>query len=134
MDLEAELDIRRVAVEELLEDETFVVGLAEHDDGSGDGLLFMIASSFDEQDVALGMDKYCISTSWGATVYGGVESCVLTDSDLAVAFTPEAAAMLDVPPHCLFRLHVEADLVAQLKQGLQRVLSGGQPGSTRLVL
>ncbi len=123
-----EFEVRRIAIEELRDLDTYVVGIAENEDGSGESLLFQTAiTAAEEQDRALGMDTYCVSTAWGATVYGGVMACALRDDLLTLKFDPPAAETLGISQECRFRLRVDQDRIEQLKQGLRTVLSTGHP-------
>jgi Immunity protein 10 len=126
--------IRCVAVADDDDLNTFVVGLAEDADGSGWGLVFQIAHSFDEQDRMLGEDTYCISTTWGATVYGGLTSCVLQDDELVLEFDSEGADTLGISEECHLQLQVDRDAILQLRQGLSRVFSSGSSRPDRLHL
>jgi len=100
-----EFEVRRIVVENLADLDTYVVGLAEKEDGSGGPLLLQTAvAAADEQDHALGMDTYGVSTAWGASVYSGVcvcqakrgPGCVLRDDLLILRFTAVAVEMLGV--------------------------------------
>ena len=121
--------VRRIGVKELTDDETFVVGLTEDDEGAGRALVFMVSLAFDEQDRALGMDTYCVSNEVGATVYGGVASCVLE-----LTFEPSAAETLVVHEECRFPLQLDEQSIAHLRRGLRRVLASGQSPPDPLVL
>src|SRR5213080_2952977 len=122
-----ELEVRRIAIEELEDMDAFVVGLAEHDDGSGESLVFATALTvLDEQDRSLGQDTYSVSTAWGDTVYGGLTECVLQDDLLALTFEAAAADILGISQECRLHLQVDQDSIDHLKQGLGRVLSPGR--------
>ncbi len=132
-----QVDVRCVAVEELTDLETFVVGLAERQDGSGRGLIFQSPLSFDEideQDRALGMDTYCISTDEGASHYGGLTDCVLQDNALILRFEAEAAEMLGIAKECNLNLLVNQEDILQLREGLQRIFTSVRTRPTRLIL
>ncbi len=127
-DVPGEFEVRRIAVEELHELDTYVVGIAENADGSGDALLLQTAlTASTEQDRALDMDTYCVSTAWGATVYGGVRACVLQDDLLTLEFDPPTAETLGISQECRFHLRVDQDRIEQLKQGLRTVFATGHP-------
>ncbi len=123
-----EFEVRRITVEALDDLNTYVVGIAENMDGSGQTLLLQTAlTPIDEQDRTLNMETYCVSTAWGATVYGGVTSCALQDDLLTLGLDPRAAETLGIGQDCRFRLRVDQDSIEQLKQGLRTVLSTGHP-------
>ncbi len=129
------LDVHHVAVEELDDLNSLVVGVAENADGSGKSLLFSTTlTPFDEQDRLLGQDTYCISTEWGATVYGGVMSCILQDNVLVLTLDPEAADILELSKECFLNLHTEQDAILQLRQGLRRILSSSSISPSHLLL
>ncbi len=116
--------VYHVAVEELIDVDTFVVGLAEAEVGDGASLLISIALlPYDEQDRALGQDTYCISTEGGATVYGGLTRCVLHNNALLLGLTPDAATTLGLPTQTRFPLTIDHATVARLRAGLQRIFS-----------
>ena len=73
------------------------------DDGSsGDGLSIQRALVTDEQDVALGMDTYCVCLSSGPAVYGGVEAWSAHDGEIRLRLSEEAASELGIPGELAF--------------------------------
>ncbi len=128
------ITIRRVEALELLDVETFVVAMGEQPDGSGQGLIFQLGLAPDEQDRALGMDTYCVCNEAGATVYGGVTSCILEGDLLRLSFTPEAAESLAVGEECRLQLQVDRQSIKRLREGLRRVLDADSAGLSRVIL
>jgi immunity protein 10 of polymorphic toxin system len=126
--------VRHVAVEELPADNSLVVALAEEPGGGGRNLLFMVASEFDEQDRALGMDTYSLSDETGATVYGGVTSCRLEGNTLAIVLSSEAAAILGLDQATRMPLLVPPHTITRLARGLRTVLTSGSDASAPLEL
>ncbi|MBM7845152.1 Imm10 family immunity protein [Herpetosiphon giganteus] len=61
----------------------------------------------DEQDLALGMDTYCLSTAAGATTYGGITSFVIRDNQCTIDLAPSAAAEIGIAQY-----QIELSLVA----------------------
>lgn len=61
----------------------------------------------DEQDQALGMDTYCLSTSAGATTYGGITSFVIRATQCTIDLAPSAAAEIGIAQY-----QIELDLAA----------------------
>lgn len=110
---------RRMFVGELPELATFVVVLAEDEDGGGDRLELQRAFAFDEQDRRLGHDTYCVCTEDGATSYGGVSGWSLASGRLAIRFDDTAAAVFGARG---FAIAVAAADHAELVAGLARVL------------
>ena len=66
------------------------------DEGTGDTIEIQRALRFDAQDVALGMDTYCLVRS-GATHYGGIVRWVVHSHELEMELSDVAAATLSLP-------------------------------------
>lgn len=108
-------------------DEVVEVGLAESDDGTGFVLLLQRAGyEPDEQDIALGLDTYCL-VSGGRTHYGGVLRAARDGDTLHVRITADAASLLDLPEQFTITLDGPADDVAAVFAGLPGVLDWGRP-------
>lgn len=107
----------RVAVQEI--DGVYIVALAEHPDGGGPHVMFQSGPA-DEQDVALGMDTYCICTDNGACHYGGVASWHIAPGQLEIVLDEEAKQVLDCDG---FRIRIPADDEANIRAGLVRILA-----------
>ena len=60
-----------------------VLAFAEQPDGTGRAVIFQIDASRDDQDMALGMDTYCVVTEDAATYYGGVIALELASVAIA---------------------------------------------------
>jgi hypothetical protein len=128
-------DVRGVTVQELPEEETFVVALTDEPDGDGRLLIFQLGTAaFDGQDVGLGQDNYCLCDEIGTTVYGGVTSCVLAGDLLTFQFTDEAATALGTGKECQLRLLVDARSVESVAQGLKKIFASAHPTPARLEL
>jgi immunity protein 10 of polymorphic toxin system len=121
-----ELTIRRVAVQELPDLNTMLVGLYEWPDGTGRSLALQVAVPFDEQDEALGQDTYCVTNEWGASAYGGIHEVQLDGDVLMIRFAPVAAVALSIDPVLRMRLAIDASSLAELKKGLRTVLLSGR--------
>lgn len=67
------------------------VEFAEHADGSGQTLEIQRALEFDEQDVELGQDTYCLVRDASATCYGGVTAWQFSGGRLTLSLEPAAA-------------------------------------------
>jgi hypothetical protein len=65
--------------------------LAEHPDGGGRRLEVQRPLQVDEQDVALGLDAYCLVTEEQATHYGGVLDWQIEESTLHLDLNEEAS-------------------------------------------
>jgi Immunity protein 10 len=76
--------------------------------------------AFDQQDVELGMDTYCVITSSGATHYGGIISCTMSDTLLQLMLSEEASATLGVTGYAI-RLAFSSSEKASLRSGLIRL-------------
>ena len=117
-----ELVVRKIEAQEMPDLNSYVVVLAERDDGSGARIELQRALEFDEQDIRLGMDTYSIGTESGATCYGGIESHALGGGELIIELDRKASETLGIGPKILCKLMVNADEVAALHAGLDRVL------------
>ena len=100
------------------EDGVFTVGFADEDDVGA--LLFSRSDTIDEQDSLLGVDAYSISTESGATVYGGIEAARLTDTQLELRLTVQAAGVLGVSNELVLRFK-DAAGAETARVGLRRV-------------
>jgi hypothetical protein len=119
------LEVRRVAVQESKELNTFAVGLYENNDGQGRYLIFQRSLQSDAQDSHLGMNTYAITTELGATVYGGLASYAFDEniSTLKLALEEQAAEDLGICLECELRLAIPPQELRNLLSGLARVLA-----------
>jgi len=102
-------------------------GLAEHDDGTGKLIIFQSQlSGYSAQDARLGQDSYCVVNEDGATVYGGVLSCLSDGSTLKIAFSAQAAEVLECDSNLVCELPVVDE---SFFEGLLSVLRSGNPGT-----
>ncbi|MEV6987483.1 Imm10 family immunity protein [Sphaerisporangium sp. NPDC051017] len=119
---------REVGVEEEPELECLTAGLAEGTDGSGMVLMFMCSTCEpDDQDVALGMDTYCVVTADQGTAYGAVNEITLHEKLLRVVVAPDALDALSLSdPEIEAVLQVSDESIEQLRSGLRRILTYGR--------
>ncbi|MEU5990240.1 Imm10 family immunity protein [Spirillospora sp. NPDC047418] len=103
---------------------TFVIGLAEHPDGTGQALLFMCRAA-PESESRRDAETYCLSTDSGAVHYGGVRECVLEGRTLRLRLTRAAARDLEIGPDLTIALEFEDGALDELRGGLRRVLTTG---------
>lgn len=108
--------------------ETIVFGVAEHEDGTGNALIFMMSTEeTDEQEIELDMDTYCIvREDQTGTTYGGVTHCELDSGRLTLHFTAEAAKELNVEPVVRIDLQIDDDGVELLRSSLREILLSGR--------
>jgi hypothetical protein len=108
--------------------DVYVVGVRESTDSEAWSLLFIECCDLsNEQDIALGMDTYCLVVSPGqATHYGGVRECELTNGELRLLLSEDAAATLEMPPTARFVLELPSHQHELLRRGLRRVLNSGR--------
>ena len=99
----------------------FVIVLAEQPDGSGARLEIQRATSFDEQDRALGQDTYCLCDEGGSTHYGGVVSWRIAINMLEINLNSAAATALGAEGYTI-ELEISPEDYAKLKDGLQQAL------------
>ncbi|GHD71622.1 hypothetical protein GCM10010317_080760 [Streptomyces mirabilis] len=127
--------VRVVVVEENVLDSCFSVGLAEDEYGEGRYLTFQCGlESPGAQERTLGLDSYCIINETGGVYYGGVEKVSLSANMIFFRFTPEAVEKLDLPTGEI-NLHIAPGSdVENLRGGLRRVLTYGNPEKVPSVL
>jgi hypothetical protein len=114
---------------DILEDlNTFVVCLAEEQDGLGRRLELQRALSFDEQDRRHGMDTYCLSNESGASHYGGVQTWTLTNGLLTLDLDPAASNTLGASGYEV-ELRVPQPEIDNVMTGLRRVLNNSDQGT-----
>jgi hypothetical protein len=81
----------------------------------------------DEQEIALGMDTYCLVVDPGqATFYGGVRDFKVGSDTLNISWSKEAASALGMPAETVFSLNIRPDQRDLLQNGLNRVLASGR--------
>lgn len=90
------------------------------DESSGKSLELQRALKFDAQDVALGMATYCLSTSLGATHYGGIDTWHLAPHSLTLSLSSATAEALNLPR--TLELHADAEELGQLDDRIRRIL------------
>ena len=120
---------RAVGVDEDTEAECLTAGVAEDEDGTGTGLLFMCGlNEPDEQDVELGEDTHCLVTADQATAYGVVEEVALRGRVLHVKIAADGLEELDLDdPDIEVLLDVEDDAIDRFRVALRRVMTYGRP-------
>jgi hypothetical protein len=111
-----------------------VLGDADEDDG--DGYVLGVRESVDSPTWSLLFmecdhaedDTYCLIVDPGqATFYGGVVACELSDRELNLVLTEEAAKELGTPTDLRFGLALDAERWQMVRRGLSRVLTSGRP-------
>jgi hypothetical protein len=106
----------------------YMVGIREAPDPDAWSLTFMECDDADdEQEIAVGMDTYCLVVDPGqATHYGGVRECELKDGRLHLILTSQAATALGMPVETWFALELTPQQSGALSRGLERVLTSGR--------
>lgn len=89
------------------------------DEESGDTLEIQRSLTLDDQDLALGMDTYCLVRG-GAAHYGGVEAYEIGDSFVRFTLAGPAATLLELPGS--FEIPVGSDGIALLLERLPSLL------------
>jgi hypothetical protein len=113
--------IQLLTIEDLSEDGTLTIGFSEEPDGGGRVLILMRAKSFDQKDVALGMDTYCLTDETGRTVYGGVVRHELSRDTLRLVLEPEAARKLGLPTEVSLRLQLDPETRGRVEKALRQM-------------
>lgn len=94
------------------DEELYFEGLFLRDRGSGDTFEIQRSIEFDEQDVAMGMDTYCLV--WhGATHYGGIVEWAIDGNSFTVHLSDDARAELGLPPRLTLGLDAEGVAVVR---------------------
>ncbi|MGW4520826.1 Imm10 family immunity protein [Amycolatopsis sp. NPDC004378] len=102
-------------------------GLSEED---GEFVLVFLSGigEPDQQEIATGMDTYCVVTAEEGTCYGGVTAVSLDGGVLRVTFAETAVRPLGLADTDL-EIVLDADSVAieRFRAGLARILAYGRP-------
>ncbi|PIB05723.1 MULTISPECIES: Imm10 family immunity protein [Streptomyces] len=120
--------VRVVAVQENVPDSCFIVGIAE--DEYGEGRYLTLQSGLEEpgeQERRLGLDSYCVVNETGGVHYGGIESVALSADQISFRFTSEAVGALSLPDQEMTLDIAPGSDVQNLRDGLRRVLTYGNP-------
>ena len=110
-----EAEVRSVLVAD--EDGVFTVAF---ETTANEGLIFQLADQMERQDSMLGMDSYSLSTTSGATTYGGVAAATADYSVLVLTLSNEAAETLGLPETVRLRLSDEAEIGTAVR-GLRQI-------------
>lgn len=105
------------------------VGLAEDEADGRMALIFQCGlAEPDDQDVALGMDTYCVTTAGQRTTYGGVTEVRLSGGVLRVVIARDSLGPLGLDdPEIAAMLEIDQAATERLRSGLARVLAYGRP-------
>ena len=126
-------DAHVCAVNEEKDLNVFIVALAERADSPTQYVELQRSIEQDEQDIALGIDTYCVITSYGATNYGGITSCILFNDILTIEFTKEAEAKLGIQAYRISLILSDPDK-GLLKSGLTRLFHQDKSPPKKLIL
>jgi hypothetical protein len=122
---------QRVAAEEWPETDAFIVAFGENADGAGQYLAFQTRlAAYDDQDVAQGVDTYCLVNDMGACVYGGVAAYQFTRRALILQLDERASQVLGVGQRYIVGLQTDEDEWEAVRAGLERVFDRARPDTT----
>ncbi|MER6447604.1 Imm10 family immunity protein [Streptomyces venezuelae] len=108
-------------------DEVVEAGFSEGADGAGFVLSVQrTAYEPDDQDVALGMDTYCL-VSGGRSHYGGMLRARRDGDSLQLNFSPAASSSLGIPAEIRVIFEGPVDSIAEFFSGLPGILAWGRP-------
>jgi len=115
--------------DEYPEDEVLSAGVSETPAGEGVILIFQCCTCEpDDQDIALGMDTYCVVTENQGTAYGAVRELTLRNNVLRVAFDPDDLEALGLAePEVEVTLDVDEESIEQLRQILSYGRADARP-------
>lgn len=122
------LTVSKIAAEELVDLNAYVVVMQELDNQGGERIELSRSILVDDQDRRLGLDTYSITTSTGATHYGGITSCVLIDRTLRIDIDADASNELGINGGYEILLDVDEYCINLLKAGLLRILAAERGG------
>ncbi|CAM5654679.1 hypothetical protein GCM10010261_63780 [Streptomyces pilosus] len=130
-DLSPFWEIATLVVGEELPGVTFSVFIGDGEDAAEDGYYFdfqrFLSEYPDEQNVRNGTDSYCVMNESGGVHYGGLRGVSLLPGLLVLSFCDEAVEVLGLPSNVIpLGISSEVDL-KELRGGLQRVLTYGNP-------
>jgi len=120
--------VRKAVVAEYSEQDTFLVALAEHDDGGGRNLMFSIPTgdaALDELDED--EELYTVFDEENRVVSGGVIEWLIEGNILRLSLTPKAADTVGLEVDAVLELEISASEIEEVRGGLNRVFAG-QPG------
>lgn len=127
---------RVVGVQEDEDLEVLSAGVAEYENGTGEMLLFQCGLyEPEEQDIALGMDSYCLVTADQGTAYGSVTGVSLHSRLLRVVVAPEHLDALGLDDTDIeVGLDVDEQDIERLREGLRRILVYGRQDARPAVM
>ena len=104
------------------------VGVSERADESGFGLIFQSNLEMpDAQDIALGMDTYCLITTEQGAAYGCVAEAVLSGYTLRIVVTPESMDLLELSENeIIVQLDLDDEVITHVAAGLRKTLGYGR--------
>lgn len=91
-----------------IDDEILAIVFA--DDADDPSVYVELQRSFeepDDEDRALGMDTYCLSTASGATTYGGIDTFIIRDGQCMIDLSAAAADEIGIRQY-----HIDLSLAA----------------------
>jgi len=103
-----------------MRDDVLLVVLAAEKNGDGAHVTFQRAISFDEQDRALKMDTYCITTHDGATHYDGVVAWTVESGFVTVQLSPEASRTLGADGG--FEIRIPRESTDSVREWLAKII------------
>lgn len=121
-----EFTVKRFFVGPLVQQEMFMISLADRAEHPKVWLELQRALEEDDLDAELGMDTYCLGLSGGPVHYGGVHSCLLSPDQLRLELSTAAAHALGVAGFRL-RLQLEPQQLNNLREALKLVFVKRHP-------
>jgi hypothetical protein len=124
-------EIATLVVGEEVPGVTFSVFIGDGDDAAANGYYFdlqcFLSEQPDEQNVRNGTDTYCVINESGGVHYGGLKGVSLLPGLLTLSFDDEAVKVLGLPSNVIPLRIASTVGLAELRAGLHRVLTYGNP-------
>jgi len=102
-----------------------MVVLAEHDhDDEGQRVVLQVLDGTDDEDRRQGLDVYSVSTQRGARHHNGVVEWAIEGTRLTLRLKSKACLVLDVDEGFVIELGPVSSQLAQVRDGLRRIIDG----------
>ena len=108
-----------------VQEDVLLVVLAAEKEGGGANVTIQRGVSFDEQDRALKLDTYCITTHDGATHYGGIVAWSVESGFVTLQLSPQARRTLAVDGG--FEISIPRESTDSVREWLAKIIDTPTP-------